>query len=103
MSSSAAKQFLDDYEGRSLSWSKPPGAPVSLETDRILFGNGDNGLEVAVASAVHDGQPKSEDLRSLFKKRQANRPAPVLLVVIYAEPGGESLAAIVGTSGDPAP
>jgi hypothetical protein len=103
VSSSVAVQFLEDYDGQTLPWSKPAGAPVSLETDRILFGNGDNALEVAVASAVHKSQPKFEDLRSLFKKRQANRPTPVLLVVAYVGPSGENLAAVVGTSGDPAP
>ena len=78
------------------------GAPTVFETDRILFGNGDNALEVAVASTARPGQPKAEDLRALFKKRQAHRPAPVLLVVIYPVPDG-SLAAVAGTTGDPAP
>ena len=69
-----AEHFLEDYDGHSLPWTKPAGAPVALETDRILFGNGDNALEVAIASATRPGQPKAEDLRALFKKRQANRP-----------------------------
>ena len=98
-----AEHFLEDYDGRSLPWPKPAGAPMAFETDRILFGNGDNALEVAIASATRPGQPKAEDLRALFKKRQANRPAPVLLVVTYTGPGDQPLAAVVGTIGDPAP
>ena len=103
MPSRAAEHFLEDYDGRSLPWAKPAGAPTAFETDRILFGNGDNALEVAIASATRPGQPKAEDLRALFKKRQANRPAPVLLVVTYTGPGDQPLAAVVGTIGDPAP
>ena len=98
-----AEHFLEDYDGRSLPWAKPAGAPTAFETERILFGNGDNALEVAIASATRPGQPKAEDLRALFKKRQANRPAPVLLVVTYTGPGDQPLAAVVGTIGDPAP
>ena len=98
-----AEHFLEDYDGHSLPWPKPAGAPTAFETERILFGNGDNALEVAIASATRPGQPKAEDLRALFKKRQANRPAPVLLVVTYTGPGDQPLAAVVGTIGDPAP
>jgi hypothetical protein len=93
---------LEDYDGRGLPWVKPAGTSAAFETDRVLFGNGDNALEVAIASA-RDGQPKADELRTLFKKRQAGRPAPVLLVVTYAAPGGKPLAAVIGTSGDPAP
>ena len=98
-----AEHFLEDYDGHSLPWPKPAGAPMAFETERILFGNGDNALEVAIASATRPGQPKAEDLRALFKKRQANRPAPVLLVVTYTGPDHQPLAAILGTIGDPAP
>lgn len=101
---SAAEQFLEDYDGRSLPWAKPVGAPGAFETNRILFGNGDNALEVAIASTTTQaGLPKAEDLRALFKKRQANRPAPVILAVTYTGSGQESLAAVIGTIGDPAP
>jgi hypothetical protein len=99
----AAEHFLEDYDGSSLPWTKPTGAPAAFETDRILFGNGDNALEVAIASATRPGQPKAEDLRALFKKRQANRPAPVLLAVTYVGPADQPLAAVIGTIGDPAP
>lgn len=98
-----SEEFLEDYDGQTLPWARPPGTPAAFETDRILFGNGDNALEVAVASATSPGQPKTEDLRSLFKKRQANRPAPVLLTVIYTGTDHQRLAAVVGTTGDPSP
>jgi len=101
--SRAAEHFLEDYDGRSLPWAKPVGAPTAFQTERILFGNGDNALEVAIAWATRPGQPKAEDLRALFKKRQANRPAPVLLVVTYTGPCDQPLAAVVGTIGDPPP
>jgi hypothetical protein len=101
--SSVAEHFLEDYDGSALSWKRPPGAPVAFETDRILFGNGDSAIEVAIASAARPGQPKADDLRSLFKKRQGGRPAPVILVVIYTATNGDPLAAVVGTTGDPAP
>jgi hypothetical protein len=91
---------MEDYPGRILPWARPPGAPAVLQTDRVLFGNGENALEVAVAFMTRTGQPKAEDLRLLFKKRQANRPAPVLLVVTYTSPDHPSLAAVTGTSGD---
>lgn len=98
-----AEHFLENYDGRTLPWPRPAGAPTAFETDRILFGNGDNALEVAIASTMRPGPPRAEDLRALFKKRQANRPAPVLLVVMYAGPDDRPLAAVVGTIGDPAP
>lgn len=88
--------------GGALPWARPTGAPVAFDTDRILFGNGDNALEVAVASTTGSAQPKAEDLPALFKKRQANRPAPVLLVVMYPGSDHQPLAAVVGTIGDPA-
>jgi hypothetical protein len=100
--SPTAKHFLEDH-GRSRPWKKTDGAPAAFETDRILFGNGDNALEVAIASATRPGQPKAGDLRALFKTIQANRPAPRLLVVTYIGPGDQPLAAVVGTIGDPPP
>lgn len=100
-----AEEFLADYEGHVLPWSKPAGAPTVLETDRVLFGTGENPFEVALAYATSDGQrPKAEDVRALWKKRHASRPSPVLLVVLYREaPANAPRAWVIGTSGDPAP
>jgi hypothetical protein len=97
------EQFLEDYDGRTLPWARPTGSPSALDTDRVLFGNGDNALEVAIAYATSASQPRADDLRALFRKRHANRPAPVLLVVGYKAADGQSAAAVVGTAGDPAP
>lgn len=98
-----ADNFLDDYDGRSLPWSTPSGAPATIVTDRVLFGAGENAFEVAIGSATEPGQPRVDDLRSLFRRRQGNRPSPVLLVVVYTEAGGQIRSAVVGTTGDPAP
>jgi hypothetical protein len=99
--SSAAEQFLADFEGTEVAWLRPQGTPASLTTDRVLLGNGEHALEVAIATS--STQPKADDLRTLFKKRLNNRPSPVLLVVLYKAPDGTGQAAAVGTSGDPAP
>lgn len=99
-----AAEFLADYDGRALPWTKPVGAPATFNTDRILFGDGDNALEVAIAYTTYDGdRPRSDSLRTLWKKRQPNRPSPVLLVTIYGSEEGQSRAAVVGPTGDPSP
>ncbi|MEU3281447.1 Eco57I restriction-modification methylase domain-containing protein [Streptomyces antibioticus] len=99
-----AEDFLESFEGRTLRWARPSGSPTALETVRVMFGEGQHSLEVAVAYAAGSGgRPKADELRTLWKKRQANRPSPVLLVVLYIGVDGTPLAALVGTSGDPAP
>ncbi|HEY9475549.1 MAG TPA: hypothetical protein VIS06_17090 [Mycobacteriales bacterium] len=97
-----AEGFLDDFDGHVLPWHRPSGAPTGLSADRVLFGQGQNALEVAVAWSV-GGRPKVDELRALWRKRQANRPSPVLLVVIYPGADGVPCAGMVGTSGDPSP
>jgi hypothetical protein len=84
--SSVAEHFLEDYDGNVLSWPRPAGTSGALQTDRVLFGQGDNAVEVAVASTAQAGQPKADDLRTIFKKRQAGRATPVTLVVFYETP-----------------
>jgi hypothetical protein len=96
-----AEDFLESYEGRVLSWTKPVGAPAVFQTVRVLFGSGENALEVAIAFCTQ--RPRADELRALWKKRHANRPSPVLLVVLYVDAAGTVLAAAVGTTGDPAP
>ena len=99
-----AERFLETYEERDLPWTKPSGAPSALGTDRILFGGGNNNLEVAIAYKMHDHEsPRTADLRALWKKRWASRPAPVLLVVLYSDSDGTARVAVCGTTGDPAP
>ncbi|NUL03316.1 hypothetical protein HRW07_08690 [Streptomyces lunaelactis] len=94
-----AEFFLEDCESRVLPWAKPQGVSASLTTDKVLFGKGDAALEVAVALSVA-GQPKIDDVRRLWKIRQANRPAPVLVVVLYTD-AGSSKAVVCGTQGNP--
>ena len=97
-----AQSLLEDYEGQVLPWTRPPGSPVAIRTDRVLFGKERNALEVAIGYA--DTQPRVEDLRKLFKLRQGARPSPVLMVIAYpAHDGSSLLAAATGTKGDPAP
>lgn len=103
MPSSLAESFMDDYEGRSLPWVKPAEASAEIEADRVLLGNGEYAIEVTVASALNSGPPGIPELRTLFKRRHSGRPSPVIVVVIYASPSGDNLAAVVGTSGDPTP
>jgi hypothetical protein len=96
-----AEQFLDDYGGIALSWPRPPGGPAAFSTDRILFGRGENALEVALGSMSRPGKPTAGGLRALFGKRQANRPVPVLLVVLYVGADGQPRAAVMGSSAGP--
>lgn len=100
--SGVVEEFLQDYGGNVLSWPNP-GKPGVFETERVILGNGEYALEVAIATAISKGPPKASDLRNLFRKRQNDRPSPVILVVLYETLGGDPLAAVVGASGDPAP
>ncbi|MBF8193398.1 hypothetical protein ITP53_48555 [Nonomuraea sp. K274] len=94
-----AEQFLDDVDARDLQWNQPDGVLGGLTTERILFGNGDAPLEVAIAFS-EAGEPKAESLRRLWKLRHGNRPSPVLLVVLYSD-AGTTKAAACGNDGDP--
>jgi hypothetical protein len=95
-----AEQFLEDHGGIALSWTRPPGGPAAFNTARVLFGQGENALEVALGYMSRPGKPRARELRELFSKRQANRPAPVLLVVLYTGADGQPRAGVVGTSSD---
>jgi hypothetical protein len=71
----AAEEFLADYDGPNMAWQRPAGAPVAIETNRLMFGSGDSAFEVAVGYSSM-AQPKVEELRSLFKKRQGGQGRP---------------------------
>lgn len=105
MPNSAAEQFLADFEGQEVAWLRPPGTPASLATDRVLLGKGEHMLQVAIATS--GGEPKAEDLRTLFRLRLGNRPSPVLLVVLYEVSNGSGTttlkASAIGTTGTPTP
>lgn len=96
--------FLADHDGRVIPWIKPAGTPSSLKPDRVLIGEHDNTLEVAVALCVpRHTQPKAENLRTLWKKRRGGRANPILLVALYESGPGRPMAAVVGPTGDPSP
>lgn len=94
-----AEQFLGDADVQDIPWSKPSGAPAALQTERVLIGEGRDGLEVALATA--ERAPKVEDVRRLWSQRWGRRAAPVALVVAYPDGSGWK-AAVCGTKDDPA-
>lgn len=99
MPSTGVGEFLSSSTARSIDWPRPGGAPVVIDTVEVLFGKGDRPLEVTIATSTV--APRADDVRKLWKLR-ANRGAPVLLVVLYPA-GGDVLASVIGTEGDPAP
>lgn len=81
-------------------WQLPDGGRGSFEPVHLFLGQGDHPLEIALASTA--SRPNVSDVRQLWKRRKGNRPAPVLLVVLY--PGGNGLAAAAcGPAGDDPP
>lgn len=95
----AAEDFLGDMDVQDIPWSKPSGAPAALTTERVLIGEGRDGLEVALATA--ERAPKVDDVRRLWSQRWGRRAAPVTLVVAYPDGTGWK-AAVCGTKDDPA-
>jgi hypothetical protein len=83
--------FLPDLDPRS--WSAPKGSTGSIRTSSFFLGQGDHPLEVALGTSQH--RPRADDVRALWKSRQARRPSPVLLVVGY-ETAGQSKVAVCG-------
>ena len=103
MLSRIAGQFLENSGRVALPWTRPPGAPTGFSTDRVFFGQGENALEVALGFMTRPGKPRTGELRTLLGKRQANRPTPVLLVVLYRHAGGPPRAAVVASILDGTP
>lgn len=94
-----AAEFLGDHEG-PIPWQLPEGGRGTFETSNLFLGQGPNGLEVAVASSK--SRPNASDVRQLWKRRKGNRPAPLLLVVVYSA-DGESRTTACGPVGDDPP
>jgi len=92
--------FLADAKVREIPWARPPGAPVALTATRVHIADGNDPLEVALATA--GGAPRVEDVRRLWAARWNKRAAPVALVVAYQDPAGAWKAAVCGTRDDPA-
>ena len=62
----------------------------------LALGNGASPLEVVVATT--DAEPRITDVRTAWKKRNAGRAAPLMLVVLY-----DSRAALCGPTGEDPP
>jgi hypothetical protein len=92
------ESFLVDRDSRT--WTAPAGVPKSLTPNNFFLGHGDHALEVALATS--EGQPKADDVRSLWRARQGRRPSPLLLVVRH---GGESVdrVSVCGPVGESPP
>jgi hypothetical protein len=85
---------------RSRPWALPQGAKRSFKPAGYYLGGGDTPLEVAVAESP--SRPTESDVRTLWKKRRAATPSPLLLVVLW--PGLPTpRASVCGTTGDDPP
>ncbi len=73
---------------------------AAVEPDQLFLGRGQHPLEVATARAA--GRPQASIIRSVWRRRQRNRPSPLLLVVMYPQDGGHR-AAVCGPAGDEPP
>ena len=88
--------FLEDVTG-ARPWQLPDGAPEVFTPTLYYLGQGTAALEVVV---VECGQrPSPPDVRMLWKRRQGNRPSPVLLVVLHPH-AAKPVATICGPEGD---
>ena len=85
-------QFLPDRLARA--WQ--PRAGPGWEADGLYIGQGNPGIEVAVARSRRT--PRRAELLAAWKARRGGRAAPVLLIVLY--PDG---AALCGASGEEPP
>ena len=84
--------FLHGYDLRHVS--VPTSFPFNLVG--LALGKGNAPVEVLVA--ISSSEPRLPMLRSCWKERNAGRPAPLLLIVLY-----DSKAAICGATGDDPP
>jgi hypothetical protein len=91
--------FLVDQPG-PIPWQLPDGGRGSFEAGDLFLGKGTNPLEVAVATTP--SRSNVSDVRQLWKRRKDNRPAPVLLIILYQGPHGLR-AAMCGPTGDNPP
>jgi hypothetical protein len=90
--------FLPDLDPRT--WTAPKQSPASIKTSCFFLGRGDHPLEVALATSAH--RPRADDVRALWKARQARRPSPVLLAVGYETAGATKLV-VCGPVGETPP
>ena len=72
-------EFLGDLMKRS--WS--PSGSSGLRPAGLFIGKGGSALEIAVAYSVN--QLNDGAIRKVWKARQGNRPAPLLLVILHSD------------------
>jgi len=84
--------FLSDIQLRPVKL--PPGTPYA--PIGLALGQGGNALEILVLSS--DRPPNSPRIRTIWKDRHKNRPAPLLVAVLHGE-----LATLCGIPGSDPP
>ncbi len=93
------EDFLSEHP-EPRPWELPEGGRDGVFTPVHLFlGLGDFALEVAVVAAT--SRPNVSDVRQLWKRRRANRAAPVLLVVLFPQNGSLSVSVCGPVGEDP--
>jgi hypothetical protein len=93
------RTFLPHRSG-ARPWKLPEGGRAAFETEALFLGKSDNALQVAVAQA--GSKPNTQDIRSLWERRQDKAANPLLLVIIFPTPQG-TRAIACGPAGDKPP
>lgn len=91
-------------------YERPGGRPWKVEEKKAppfrplmyFMGEGASPLEVAYAENPNPGKPRVSDVRDLWIQRQAYKPSPLLLIILYRE-DGEPRAAACGPIGENPP
>lgn len=89
-----------DLSDGELDVGAETGPASAVVPDQLFLGRGQHPLEVATARAPR--RPQAAAVRSLWRRRQRNRPSPLLLVVTYPQDGGHRVA-VCGPAGDEPP
>lgn len=91
---------IDSVDGIAEPWEAPEGSPGQLRPTVSVTppGQSSGGIEVAFAKA--EGKPRDNDVKSMWSKRVAKTPSPLVLVVHYTSRDGEAQATVCGVAGD---
>ena len=92
----ADPRFLEEQTG-ARPLALPDGAPAGFVAVEYYLGREQSPLEVAVVKA--DLKPNAAAVLNLWKRRHANRPSPLLLVILHPGQGG-TVATLCGPQGD---
>lgn len=88
-------------EKKPRPWQIPEGAGKGrFASAGYYLGSGSTALEVAIATT--SARPTEGDVRSLWKRRKANTPSPLLLMVVWTGADGERVW-LCGPLGDSPP